>query len=84
MGERGDVSGDGLNPRIAVERGYLDLLCVDAEDGAAAAEGTQALASHLEPPAGGAAEVENGGARADNLVLVLYLKELEGRPSYIP
>lgn len=83
MRECGDVSRDGLNPRIAVKRGNLDFLGVDAEDGAAAVEGTQALTSHLEPPSGGATEVENGGATVDYVVLLLNLKKLEGGASHV-
>ena len=38
--------------------------------------GEEGIQRHLEPRAGGAAEVEDGGAGGDELVLLLYLDQL--------
>jgi len=37
------------------------------------------MEAHLKPRAGGAAEVEHGGARRDELVLLLHLDQLQRR-----
>ena len=54
-------------------------LDIDADDQAALLERAQVLAGHLEPRAGGAPEVEHSGARGDELVLLLYLDQLQQR-----
>lgn len=83
FGEGHDVSGDGVNPGIAVKGRDLDFLMVDAENGATESERTQALTSDLEPGTGSATEVENGGTGLDQLVLLLNLNQLEGGASHV-
>lgn len=71
------IGANGPDPRVTVRRWNLHLLDIDADDHPALLERTQVLARHLEPRAGGAAEVEDGGAGGDELVLLLYLDQLE-------
>lgn len=58
-------------------------LDIKADDHATLLERAEVLAGHLEPRAGGAPEVEDGGAWGDELVLLLYLDQLEGGASNV-
>lgn len=70
---------DPTPPPINHSISRLADLDIDADDQAALLERAQVLAGHLEPRPGGAPEVEHGGARGDELVLLLYLDQLQRR-----
>ena len=70
----GSMFDQTLNLRLKVPLGQIRTA---VNEGSSFAD---SLAQHLGPAAGGGAEVDDGHPRAQELVLLVELEELEGRP----